>query len=144
MYLPQQGQKQGCQAGKKVCAMPTAPMITQEERLLVKDAMIIPAMLEFLQNDINTVHKMGLKLDLVIIKSLQSVEQQIITEHLNVRNELRKRGIKIFSVEQSDAGLEGHYVCRGYRHRTELLWSTIRADILQKASYHAGVKLTGG
>ncbi|WP_276352577.1 hypothetical protein [Cohnella caldifontis] len=120
------------------------PVITPEERALVKDAIVIPAMLEFLQNDIRTVSQMGLKLDLIIVKSLQAVEQQIISEHLDVRGELRRRGIKLYAVERSDAGLEGHYVCRGYRHRISLLWSVVRTEVLRKASRYTGVTLTGG
>lgn len=120
------------------------PVITPEERALVKDAIVIPVMLEFLQNDIRTVRRMGLKLDMIIVKSLQAVEQQIISEHLNVRGELRRRGIKLYAVERSDAGIEGHYACRGYRHKTKLLWSIVRTEVLKKASRYTGVELASG
>lgn len=120
------------------------PALTPEERALVKDALILPVMLDFLREDISTVHRMGLKLDLIIMGSLRAVEQQIITEHLNVRAEMRRRGIKLLPAERSKAGIEGSFLCRGYRHRTQLLWSVIRTEVLKKASRYTGVRLTGG
>jgi hypothetical protein len=120
------------------------PAITPEERALVKDAIILPVMLDFLQEDISTVHRMGLKLDLIIMGSLRAMEQQIITEHLNVSAAMRRRGIKLFSAKRSEAGIEGGFLCRGYRHKTYLLWSVVRAEVLKKASRYTGVRLTSG
>jgi len=119
------------------------PVITPEERALVKDALILPVMLDFLREDISTVRRMGLKLDLIITASLRALEQQMVTEHLRVRAEMRRRGIKLFSAERSEAGVEGRFLCRGYRHQTQLLWSVIRAEVLKKASRCAGVRLSG-
>lgn len=120
------------------------PMLNQEELRMVKEVIVIPIMLDYLQSDINTVHSAGFKLDLILIRSLTKVQNDIINEHYILKRELRSRGIKVLPEKQTKGGIEVDYLCRGYQHHMTLLWGTVRSETLKKASHYTGVKLTDG
>jgi hypothetical protein len=111
---------------------------------MVKEAILIPVMLDYLQSDIETVHTAGLKLDLIFIRGLTKIQDDIINEHYVLKRELRARGIKLLPEKQTRAGIEADYLCRGYEHHMTLLWGTVRTEALKKASHYTGVKLTDG
>lgn len=120
------------------------PVLSKEELRLVKDAMVIPVMLDYLQSDIDTARTAGFKLDLILVRGLQKVLDDLIAEHYAVRRSLKERGIKVFPEKRTRAGVEAAYLCRGYEHRLTLLWGTLRTEALRKASEYTGVKLTDG
>jgi hypothetical protein len=120
------------------------PMLKQEELRMVKEAILIPVMLDYLQSDIEAANLAGFKLDLILIRTLQKVQDDIINEHYVLKRELRARGIKLLPERRSRMGVEANYLCRGYEHHMTLLWGTVRTEALKKASEYTGVKLTDG
>ncbi len=120
------------------------PVLSKEELRLVKDAMVIPVMLDYLQSDIDTARTAGFKLDLILVRGLQKVLDDLIAEHYAVRRSLKERGIKVFPEKRTRAGVEAAYLCRGYEHRLTLLWGTLRTEALRKASEYTGVRFTDG
>ncbi|MBO9597219.1 MAG: hypothetical protein J7559_05290 [Cohnella sp.] len=120
------------------------PVLSKDELRLVKDAIVIPVMLDYLQSDIDTARKAGFKLDLILVRGLQKVLDDLINEHYELRKALRERGIKLFPEKRTRAGVEAAYLCRGYEHQLTLLWGTLRTEALRKASEYTGVKLTDG
>jgi hypothetical protein len=120
------------------------PMLKQEELRMVKEAILIPVMLDYLHSDIEAAHSAGFKLDLILIRTLQKVQDDIINEHYALKRELRARGIKLLPENRSRMGVEANYLCRGYEHHMTLLWGTVRTEALKKASQFTGVKLTDG
>lgn len=120
------------------------PMLNQEELRMVKESILIPVMLEYLQSDIDTAHSAGFKLDLILIRGLQKVQDDILTEHYWLKKQLRERGIKVLPEQQTRTGIEADYLCRGYQHHMTLLWGTVRTEALKKASQYTGLKLTDG
>jgi hypothetical protein len=120
------------------------PLLTPEEMEQVKDAVVIPVMLEYIRDDLDAVRKAGLRLDLIVIQGLRLMQDRIIAEHGELKRALRRQGIKITSTRTSAAGIEATYLCRGYRHRMSLLWDTVRTAILHRASRCAHISLTEG
>jgi hypothetical protein len=120
----------------------TPQSVSKEDHSLVKAGVLLPVMLEFIQSDVSALNKQGIHLAEFGVKTLQAAEQELITEHLNVRKELRQRGIKIFGEEKTKLGVNANYIIRGYRHHISVLWGLVRTEALLKASQYAGVDLT--
>lgn len=120
------------------------PMLNQDELRMVKESILIPVMLDYLESDIHTAHTAGFKLDLILIRGLKKVQDDIINEHYVLKKQLRERGIKVLPEERTKMGIEADYLCRGYQHHMTLLWGTVRTEALKKASEYTGVKLTDG
>ncbi|MFC0213134.1 hypothetical protein ACFFK0_11830 [Paenibacillus chartarius] len=120
------------------------PLATEGEMRLVRDFLIIPVLLDYLDNDIKTAQTAGFKLDLLLIRGLKKVQDEIVKEHYVIKRTLRECGIRVQTERRTRYGIEAEYLCRGYKHQTSLLWDTIRTAVLTKASEYANIKLTSG
>ncbi|WP_239616238.1 hypothetical protein [Cohnella mopanensis] len=120
------------------------PMLDQEELRMVKESILIPVMLDYLESDIHMAQSAGFKLDMILIRGLKKVQDDIINEHYSIKKQLRERGIKVLPEARTKMGIEADYLCRGYQHHMTLLWGTVRTEALKKASECTGVKLTDG
>jgi hypothetical protein len=120
------------------------PLLTPEEMEQVKDAVVIPVMLDYIRDDLDAVRKAGLRLDLIVMQGLRLMQDRIIAEHYELKRTLRRQGIKITSIRTSAAGIDAAYLCRGYEHRMRLLWDTVRTAVLQRASRYTHISLTEG
>ncbi|QMV40223.1 hypothetical protein [Cohnella cholangitidis] len=121
--------------------MSTPRNVTNEERAMVKDAIVIPVMLNYIDNDISTIQKSGLNTDIVLVNGLKKVQDDIINEHIRIKRQLRERGIKIVQETRSKSSIESEFLCRGYNHKMSLLWSTVRTEVLHKASQYTSINL---
>lgn len=119
--------------------MKTPSLISKEESQLVRDYLIIPVMLDYIESDISVIQDSGLKTDLILIRSLKKVQEDIRNEMFGIRLSMGKLDIKVYENRRSKLGIDAQYVCRGYHHRMSLLWSTIRTEVLLKASRYTGV-----
>ncbi|WP_372663201.1 hypothetical protein [Cohnella sp.] len=115
--------------------------ITPQEHQKVKDHLIIPVMLDYIQEDISVIQSAGLKTDLILINALKKVQEDILNEHFGIRMALKKSGIKVYSQQRTRAGIDAQFLCRGYEHRISLLWGMIRTEVLRKASLYTGIRL---
>lgn len=121
--------------------MTQPPLLTKEELEMVKEAVLFPVMLDEIQNDIEKIKRINLKLDLLFVVSLQNIQKRIFKDNRALKTMLRERGIRIYDERLTSLGIEAEYKCRGYHHQLSLLWSVIRADILQKASHYMNITL---
>jgi hypothetical protein len=122
--------------------MSKLPMnVTKEEQRRVKDHLIIPVMLDYLEEDISVIQKSGLKTDLILIAALKKVQDDILNEHFGIRMDLRKAGIKVYDEQRTKTAIEARYLCRGYEHRISLLWSLVRTEVLNKVSGYTGIRI---
>jgi hypothetical protein len=119
--------------------MNNPPLLTKEELQMVKEAVLYPVMLDVIENDINKVRKMNLKLTLLLVISLQKIQKQILKDNRVLKRELKERGIRIYEERRTSLGIEAEYKCRGYHHKLSLLWSVIRADILRMISHYMNI-----
>jgi len=120
------------------------PMLTQDELHMVKESILIPLMLYYIHSDIQKIHQAGLRLDLLLANGLEKVQDDILSEHYTVKQQLKERGIKVISQRQTDSGIEAEYLCRGYQHRMALLWDIVNTETLKKVSHYSGFQLTSG
>ncbi|WP_372633864.1 hypothetical protein [Cohnella sp.] len=116
--------------------------VTQDEQRLVLDFIVIPIMLNYIDEDISAIKKYGLRTDLILINALRKVRDDILAEHSDIKLKMRQSGIKIIGNTNSKLGVDAAYLCRGYHHSISLLWSLIRTEVLSKASQYTGIKLT--
>ncbi|UJF32158.1 hypothetical protein [Paenibacillus hexagrammi] len=121
-----------------------APLLSKDELQMVKEALILPIMMDYIQDDIHLANQSGFKLDLLLVHSLEQVQGQIFQEHYALKRALRERGIKLFPEKRTDTGIDADYLCRGYTHHITLLWDILRTEVLTKASHYMNVKLTSG
>jgi hypothetical protein len=124
--------------------MKKPPLLTKEELKMVKEAILFPVMLDVIQNDIEKIKKVNLKLDLLLIISFQNIQDQIFNDNRALKYQLKERGIKIYEQRRTSLGIEAEYKCRGYQHHLSLLWSVISADILKKAGHYMNITLEEG
>jgi hypothetical protein len=118
--------------------------VTREEHQLVQDFLVIPVMLDYIDEDISVIEKCGLKTDLLLINALRKVREDIFAEQFDLRSKMKRSGIKVIENKSTELGVNAAYLCRGYRHNMSLFWSLIRAEILSKASQYTGIQLTTG
>ncbi|KIL36381.1 hypothetical protein SD71_07830 [Cohnella kolymensis] len=123
--------------------MSTPRNIDKEEMAWVKDFLILPVMLDYLEKDIATIEKSGLNTDIVLIQELKGVQSEALNEHILIKRKLKERGIKVYAQRHTARGLDAEYLCRGYKHTLLLLWGKVRTEVLERTSRYAGVKLTG-
>jgi hypothetical protein len=121
--------------------MTQPPLLTKEELEMVKEAVLFPVMLDEIQNDIEKIKKINLKLDLLLVVSLQNIQKRIFKDNRALKTMLRERGIRIYDERLTSLGIEAEYKCRGYHHQLSLLWSVVKAEILRKASHYMNITL---
>jgi predicted HTH domain antitoxin len=124
--------------------MKQAPLLTGEELQLVKMGIILPVMLDVLQRDIKQMNQVKLKLSILYVMSLGNAQDSAHLELMELKAELRKRGIRIIEEVRAAEGIQAKFKCRGYDHRLLLRWEKVRTEILQKGSQYLGIILTDG
>ncbi|CAG7652440.1 hypothetical protein PAESOLCIP111_06537 [Paenibacillus solanacearum] len=124
--------------------MSPRPLLTQDEFHNVKMSMILPVMLDVLQQDMKKMNQSKLRLDVVYIKSLDKAQECVLKELLQLKTEHKKKGIRIYEETRTPEGIRGKFQCRGYEHTIFLLWEKVRAEMLVKCSEYLQVSLTEG
>ncbi|MCR8633521.1 hypothetical protein [Paenibacillus radicis (ex Xue et al. 2023)] len=121
-----------------------APLLTPGELQLVKMGIILPVMLDVLQRDINQMNQVKLKLNILYVMSLGKAQDSAHSELMELKAELRKRGIKIIEEVRAAEGIQARFKCRGYDHNLLLQWEKVRTEIMEKGSQYWGIPLHGG
>ncbi len=104
---------------------------TEEELQLIKEYTLFPILLDMLARDLN---ELKLYQDRVIynhlIFYLQKMEHFVHAELQNIKNEMKKRGIRILDTQTSTVGIDVEYKVRGYIHHFRMLKSLIKAELV--------------
>ncbi|TDG00166.1 hypothetical protein [Paenibacillus piri] len=119
-------------------------MLTPEELQFVKMGIILPVMLDVLQRDMNRIKQVKLKLNVLYTLSLGKAQDGVHAELMELKAELRKRGIRIYEEARVAEGIQARFKCRGYDHKLLLQWEKVRTEILKKGSQYWGITLTDG
>ena len=106
-----------------------SPIQTEEDLLLVKEFIILPLLLDVIQRDITIIKSVKLKFPNLFIECLNRIQDSIIRQLFEVRAELKKRGIKVYSSERTKEYIQTSYRCRGYEHTITLMWELVRVAI---------------
>ncbi|GAB1156744.1 hypothetical protein YWY31_27690 [Paenibacillus illinoisensis] len=121
---------------------PSAPSPTDEDHRLVKSLVVHTLLLDVLERDIHTLDSLLLKMSEVYVLSLTRIQNQVLQEMLAVRQQMRKRGVKILEEKREQEGIETVYLCRGYWQRFYMLWTFARNEVKQELSRHLHIDLT--
>ncbi|MGG4130856.1 hypothetical protein ABEW19_21535 [Paenibacillus illinoisensis] len=121
---------------------PSAPSPTDEDHQLVKSLVVRTLLLDVLERDIHTLDSLLLKMPEVYVLSLTRIQNQVLQEMLAVRQQMRKRGVKILEEKREQDGIETVYLCRGYWQRFYMLWTFARNEVKQELSRHLHIDLT--
>ncbi|WP_336780667.1 hypothetical protein [Paenibacillus illinoisensis] len=120
----------------------SAPSPTDEDHRLVKSLVVRTLLLDVLERDIHTLDSLLLKMPEVYVLSLTRIQNQVLQEMLAVRQQMRKRGVKIVEEKREQEGIETVYLCRGYWQRFYMLWTFARNEVKQELSRHLHIDLT--
>ena len=122
--------------------MAGSPLQTEEELLLIKEAIILPIMIDELEQGIHYMKHHYMKMAELYIDNLHRVQSIALSRLHMLKKELRTRQLKIIEMEQDEYFLKATYLCRGYQHQMVLLWEVIYANIeLQlAAAFHINLR----
>ncbi|MCR8641419.1 hypothetical protein NV379_02005 [Paenibacillus sp. N1-5-1-14] len=122
--------------------MSLAPLETKDDIRLVKDFMMLPIVMDVLEADIDSMHKSNLKMPKIYTKALKAAQNKILVDVSDVKKLLRVNGIKIYDQRRTNLGLEADYMCRGYHHKTSLLWSIVKSDVQERLCKYMSIDIT--
>lgn len=109
--------------------MAGSPLQTEEELLLIKEALILPIMIDELEQGMQYMKQHYMKMAELYIDSLHHVQSIALSRMYTLKKELRNHQLKIIETEQDEYFLKASYLCRGYQHQIVLLWEIVYANI---------------
>ncbi|MBW4083049.1 hypothetical protein [Paenibacillus sp. S150] len=111
-------------------------IITAEERLMLRDYILLPYMDKMVQKSITDVEHSTNILKRLYLMAGQHILDQITKDLYRLRRELKQRNIRVLTEEQADLVVYHHYYCRGYEERFGMTRDVMRAEIsLQLTKY---------
>jgi hypothetical protein len=116
-------------------------MLTNEDRDIVRTAVMLPMIIQMLEKDIEQLKQSKQTFRPAFIKSAEMLRQVIETDLRNTRRELSKRGIRIIEEDtDSRSSKLWKIIQRGNEEVMEILRPTIRLDIGERiAAYNEGM-----
>ncbi|MGZ9584722.1 hypothetical protein [Paenibacillus marinisediminis] len=100
-----------------------------EDAYLVKQHVLHTLVLDVLKRDSDRLARSPLKMAHVYAESLRQAEQEVKTDLQRIRQQFRRRGIKVFEEERQTHGVRVQYLCRGYNHSFYMLRGVLRAEV---------------
>jgi flagellar motor component MotA len=101
----------------------------REELVLIKRFIVMPLAIQVLDRDMRVMERSPLKMPRVYIQWMQHLQDQLMTDMIRLRRQLRERGLRIYEQRQTDTGIQAKYVCRGYHHEFSMIWGLVRAEV---------------
>ncbi|QOS80052.1 hypothetical protein JNUCC31_03635 [Paenibacillus sp. JNUCC31] len=121
---------------------PSAPSPADEDHRLIKSMVVRTLLLDVLERDIRTLDTLQLKMPEVYILSLTRIQNHVLKEMLELRKQMRIRGVKVLEEKRQVEGIETQYMCRGYLQRFYMLWTFARNEVKKELSRHLDMDLT--
>ncbi len=110
---------------------------TSDDFALVKEYMLLPLILEKLERDYSIIENQVPTPD-VYKKIFDTAIDLVTIEHIMVKKQLRKRGIKIYEEQRDKIGLSANFVCRAYHETMSLMWNNARYDVIIRIKRYLG------
>ncbi|MBY0204574.1 hypothetical protein [Paenibacillus cucumis (ex Kampfer et al. 2016)] len=120
----------------------SAPTPSDEDHRLIKGMVVRTLLLDVLERDIRTLDTLLLKMPEVYILSLTRIQNEVLKEMLELRKQMRTRGVKVLEETRGKDGIETLYLCRGYGQRFYMLWTFARNEVKKELSRHLQMDLT--
>lgn len=112
-----------------------------EESKLVKDFILLPLMLDVVENDRGILSAGALKMPAITNAIIDRLQKAALADLAQVRKNMRERGLKVYEDRKTHLGVEVEFLCRGYHHKLSILWGLIEAEIEQRSFTYLGLKI---
>ncbi|WP_420540403.1 hypothetical protein ACN92M_26505 (plasmid) [Paenibacillus polymyxa] len=113
-----------------------------EDLRLVIEYVELPFLLTILELNIKKIKESNFKLGPLFELHLRTIQDRVSKEQYRVRQEMRRRGIKVLEQHQLEDRITAKYLCRGYTHELRLLWSKVKADTEMRLAEYLGVDIS--
>lgn len=111
-------------------------MLTNEEREMVRDLILLPYIDTMVSKSMREIERSGNVLNRAYILAGRYIQKRIIQEVYQLRQEFRKRNIKVVEDSQDDFITYNMIYYRGYQERFGLTRDVMRTEIsLRLTSY---------
>ncbi|MNW61441.1 hypothetical protein D3C74_394980 [compost metagenome] len=100
---------------------------TNEDGSYVKMYLLLPMILTAFERD-KLVAKEAFKTSRPYIALIDAAIKKVETDLKEVRRKFRILGIKVYEEKRTELGIQASYLCRGYHHDFNMLWSVIAAE----------------
>lgn len=114
--------------------------LSPEETRLVKDCVLLPLLLDVLENDRDILCRSDATTPEMIRMMINHLQLAAMADLTKVRRNMREKGLKVYDSRKSKLGVEVEFVCRGYRHKLSMLWGLVEAEIEQRSYAYLGLK----
>lgn len=108
---------------------PRNNLITSEERLMLRDYILLPHMETMVQKSLSEVEYSVNILKRSYLMAGQYIMEKVIQDQHRLRREMKQRNIKILHEEQSELVVYYRYYCRGYEERFGITRDVMRSEI---------------
>ncbi|MDO7905218.1 hypothetical protein Q5741_02165 [Paenibacillus sp. JX-17] len=124
----------------KTGSVPPLPEI--RDLSLIQQCNIYELLLEALNRDLQSLHGLELKMGALYLRGLESVKERVQNLEQQIRQDMKRRGIRITEQQRSNQGVHVSYLCRGYHDRFTLSWTEARSEACQELARQIGVDLS--
>ena len=112
-----------------------------DESKLEKDYILLPLLLDVLENDRGILRAADLKTPVITNAIIDRLQESALADLAQVRKNMRERGLKVYEDRKTRLGVEVEFICRGYHHKLSMLWGLIEAEIEQRSYTYLGLKI---
>ncbi|KOP64340.1 hypothetical protein AMS62_03015 [Bacillus sp. FJAT-18019] len=112
-----------------------------EELILVKDYILLPLLLDVVENDQSILSTAALKMPVITNVLINRLQTAALADLTQVRKNMRDLGLKVYEQKKTHLGVEVEFLCRGYHHDLSMLWGLVDTEIEQKAYTYLGLDI---
>ncbi|MGE7718062.1 hypothetical protein [Priestia megaterium] len=112
-----------------------------DESKLVKDFILLPLLLDVVENDRGILCSAALKMPVISNALIDRLQKAALADLAQVRKKMRERGLKVYEERKTGLGIEVEFRCRGYHHKLSMLWGLVEAEIEQRSFTYLGLDI---
>ncbi|MGG3509686.1 hypothetical protein ABES58_29995 [Paenibacillus lautus] len=112
-----------------------------DESKLVKDYILLPLLLDVVENDRGILSAAALKMPAITNALIDRLQKAALADLAQVRRNMRERGLKVYEDRKTRLGVEVEFLCRGYHHKLSMLWGLVEAEIEQRSYTYLGLDI---
>lgn len=117
------------QYDQKQAASTVVKYLTTEERIMVRDYILLPHMEKMIQKSIANLESASNVLNRLYLAAGHKVLISVAEDYYRLRSELKKRNIRVVSEEQEDMIIYHKCYYRGYEERFGMTRDVMRSEI---------------
>ncbi|MGG3278770.1 hypothetical protein [Paenibacillus solani] len=112
-----------------------------EELKLVKDYILLPLLLDVVENDRSILSTATLIMPVISNVLINRLQKAALADLTQVRKNMRDLELKVYEQKKTHLGVEVEFLCRGYHHNLSMLWGLVDTEIEQKSYTYLGLDI---